>query len=160
MKIWKSLKDLEKKDVILQSDKILLELKKTVLESGLFRDNTHPAIPQFANSEFRYHFIGQNLEMYWFDEITDLVFLLTRVKKITKKSFWGEQIEEEKEEIRMVPFETCPKSKWDWDFDDLHEQSNFDNLKLNESEKTFLNKIYELLNLQILKANEKSKQDI
>jgi hypothetical protein len=157
MKIWKSLNDLEKKDVILQSDKILLELKKTVLESGLFRDNTHPAIPQEGNPEFRYNFIGQNVEIYWFNRITSLVFLLTRVKKITKKSFWGEKIEEEKE---IIPL-SFKKDAWiQWDFDDFNEQSNYNSLKLNESEKTFLNKFFELLNTEILKANDNAKLNI
>lgn len=158
MKIWKSLNDSEKNGVILQSDKIFFELKKIVLESGLFRDNTRPAIPQEGNPEFCYHFIGQNVEIIWFDKITSLVFYLTKVNKITNKSFWSTQIVEEEKKIDLVPFEKHPL--YQWDFDDFNEQSNYETLKLNESEKTFLNKVYQFLNIQILKAIENNKLDI
>lgn len=152
MKIWKSLTDLEKKDVILQSDKILLELKKTVLESGLFRDNTQ------GDPEYGHHFLGQNIIIRWYDDITSLDFYLKVIKKITNKSFWGTQIVEEDDSKTLTPFEKSYSS--DWDFEDFYEKTNYDSLKLNESEKTFLNKVYELLNIQILKAIENSILDV
>ncbi len=163
MEIWKSLNDLEKKGVLLQGDKILSELKNTIFESGLFRDNTQPAIPQEGNPEFRYYFIGPNVEVIWFDtNLEGLEFYLTKIKKITNKSFWGTQIVEEKERIDMVPFKN---NSWKyssklWDFDDFNIQSNYDSLKLDESEKTFLNNVYQILNIEILKANENTKLDI
>ncbi len=147
MKTWKSLTELEKKDVILQSDKILFELKKTVQDSRLFSDNTD------GRPEYGHHFLGQNIIIRWYDDITSLDFYLTIIRKITNKSFWGTQMVEKEEEIDLRPFEK--RYSDDWDFDDFYEKNNFNSLKLNELEKSFLKKVYELLNIQILNALEK-----
>lgn len=152
MKNWKSLNDLEKKDILHQSDKILIELKKIVIDSGLFRDNTN------GRPEYGHHFLGQNIIIRWYSDITSLEFYLKVIRKITNKSFWGTQMVEEEAHINLVPFEKRYSS--DWDFDDFYVKTNYDSLKLIESEKTFLNKVYELLNIQILKANDITKINI
>jgi len=157
MKIWKSLTDLEKKYVFLQSNIIFLELKKTVLESGIFLDKTDIYLTDGVLNYYHYKFSGQNINISWYNDISSLSFDLIAIKKIINR-FDSTQFVEAKYSITLKPFEKRKSSFWD--FDEFYEKTNYDSLKLNESEKTFLNKVYELLNIQITKAIENYILDV